>query len=292
MDLYPQLRQITDLPPTFLRNDQTFKQLMAAFSAALTLGAESNKSVLANTNYQATDNGWIDVWADLAGISRRFQESDNSFKPRLPNMLLAARDSPVAIELWLQLIEGVVGTVTQKLPAWGYTITLPATLTNSQIQQIVNDLAYVRPAGMPFNIDISTGGTYLDTVNYLGPQTLQTAASGQLETVRSPWNYGGRVTGSWMVSLSPFSPAFGPQFGGGSGLTFVGTVNYFGASRYFAQRRSPIRVRQPWNFGGRVTGAWLASRKQGTSFNIPCATNNQISLLPDLLLTDPTLNQG
>ncbi len=280
MDLYPQFRQITDLPSTFLRNDQVFKALMAAFSAALTLGTSANISLLTNTNYQNTDDGWIDVWGDLAGISRRFQESDNSFQPRLPNMLLAARDSSVAIELWLQIIEGVIGTVAEKLPAWGYTVNLPATLTAAQIQQIINDLAYVRPAGMPFSITVSTGGTYLDTVNYLGAAQPKVAGSGQVEIVRSPWNFGGRVTGSWITSVA------------GSGNTYAGTVNYLGASRYFSQRLIPATVLQPWNFGGRVTGAWLASKKQSTSFDIPCATNNQLSTLSDLLLTDPTMNAG
>ncbi len=279
MDLYPQFRQITDLPLTFLRNDQTFKQLMAAFSAALTLGTSANRELLNNANYQNTDNGWIDVWGDLAGISRRFQESDNSFKPRLPNMLLAPRDSPAAIELWLSIIEGVSGTVTQKLPAWGYTVNLPATLTTPQVQQIINDLAYVRPAGMPFNVDIATGGTFLDTVNYLGPAQSKTAGSGQLVLTRSPWNFGGRVTGSWLTAS-------------GSVKTFVGTVNYLGASKYFTQRLIPARRLQPWNFGGRVTGAWLASKKQVSTFNISAATNNQLSLLPDLLMVDPTLNSG
>lgn len=290
MDLYPQFRQITDLPPTFLRNDQVFKQLMAAFSAALTLGTSANSSLLTNTNYQNTDNGWIDVWGDLAGISRRFQESDNSFQPRLPNMLLAARDSAVAIELWLQIIEGVTGTVVEKLPAWGYTVNLPASLSNAQVQQIINDLAYVRPAGMPFNVNISTGGTYLDTVNYFGPaQTIP--GSGATETVRAPWNFGGRATGSWF-SPSPFNYQFGPQFGSVSGLTFLGTVNYFGSSDYSVKRSVPVTLLQPWNFGGRVTGAWLASKKAASAFSIPCATDNQISLLPDLLMVDPTLNAG
>ena len=293
MDLYPQLRQITDLPSTFLRNDPTFAELMAAFAAALTLGTSSNTNLLQNTNYQAADNGWIDVWGDLAGITRRFQEADGSFHTRLPDMLLAARDSPVAIELWLSIVEGVAGTVSQQLPAWGYKVNLPATLPNPQVQQIIDDLAYVRPAGMPFSVNLETGGTYISTVNYFGSTQSHIVASGAPQLTRSPWNFGGRVTGSWLYTQSPFNDQFSPIFGGTtSGVTYISTVNYLGASKYFTERPSLVSKRQPWNFGGRVTGAWLASKKQTSAFDIPCATNNQVSLLPDLLLTDSTLNQG
>lgn len=279
MNIYPQFRQITDLPLTFLRNDDTFKQLMAAFAAALTLGTYGNRQLLKNTIYQQADGGWLDVWGDLPGIPRHFQESDELYQPRLPNMLLAPRDSAVAIELWLQNIELVIGTVSETLPNWGYTVNLPATLTASQVQQIINDLAYVRPAGMPFTIKNTTGGTYLNEVNYFGP-ILSRSASGQVQTVQSPWNFGGRVTGSFFVAS------------GAVATTYLGTVNYYGSSKYFIQRLIPPTLAQPWNFGGRVTGAWFASIDTYSGVSIPSATNNQISLLPDLLMVDPTLNQG
>lgn len=297
MELSAQLRQITDLPSTYRRNDAVYAQLMAAFSAALTLGTFSNRELLSQTDYQQTGNGWIDVWGDLPGLSRRFQESDGTYHARIPNMILAPRDSAVAIELWLQSIEGVIGSVVENLPNWGYTVNLPATLTISQIQQIVNDLAYVRPAGMPFTVKITTGGTYLNTVNYFGP----TADSAVLATSDgfiigatpapiavtgpAPWNFGGRITGAWLTPMS-------------SPKTYLGTVNYLGVSKYITTRMvqsppSPIAVFSPipWNFGGRVTGAWLASRRSAQSISISAATNNQLSLLPDLLMVDPTINQ-
>jgi hypothetical protein len=212
-------------------------------------------------------------------------------------MLLAPRDSPVAIELWLQIIEGVIGTVSQLLPNWGYTVNLPSTLTTAQLQQIIYDLAYVRPAGMPFNIASRTGGTYLDTVNYYGPAfpqaVLETSggevivtSTSETEILPSPWDFGGRVTGSFLKDAS------GPE-------TYLGTVNYYGPAVYTAPRvvsvpGVPIDVIMllPWDFGGRVTGAYLASEKSSSGIDIPCATNNQQSLLPDLLLTDPTLNSA
>jgi hypothetical protein len=280
MDFYPQLRQIIDLPATFTRDqDTTWQKLMASFAAALTLGSSSNLAVMQQTNFLQAINGWIDVWGGLPGIQRRFQEPDAVYQQRLLNMILAARDSSVAIELWLGAVEGVSGQVSTNYPAWGYTVNIPDTLTPLQLQRIVNDLAYVRPAGMPFKLQASTGGTYLNTVNYFGPiKTLSPGTSGVVDNVPTPWNYGRRAMGSWLINPS------------GSATSFVGTINYLGSRSWTTPRFVPTSALHPWNFGGRVTGAWFASKITISGSGISAATNNQLSTLPTLLLTDPTIN--
>lgn len=221
MQIYPQLQQLLDVPATFRRPSQAYFQLMASIAAALTTATQAESALTDQELYQNAIAGWIDVWGDLAGINRRVSEADPVFSARIPEMLLAARDSAVAIETWLQTVEGIpgIGTVFEKVGTWGYTVYLPATLSTSRLVQVIHDLAWVRPAGMPFNAQAAAGATFLNT------------------------------------------------------------VNYFGANKPGI----------PWQ-GGRVTGAYLVFKSNLTTFSVPASTNNQVSLLPDLMLTDPTLN--
>lgn len=296
MHFFDALSRLNDLPATFRRPDLAYNQLMSSVAAALTLLTEADTALLNQTDYNNSTAGWIDVWGDLPGILRRAGEADDTFHARLPAMLLAWRDSAVAIQTWLRTVENTASIVVENLPVLGYKISVPATLPPATIDQIIKELAYVRPAGVPFNFYVQTGGTFLGTVDYYGATISKTeiallpgpAVIGSLGVATQPvstgWAFGGRVTGAYLSKgLSP-------------GKTFLGTVNYYGARRYLQQRpvySGPIPiialVRLPWQ-GGRVTGSYLASTSQSGAPKVPAATNNQLSALPDLLLTDPTLN--
>lgn len=294
MQLYNTLRQLLDVPATFQRPTLVYQQIISALAEALTASADSTSALMGQTNFANTIAGWIDVWGDLAGILRRSSEADSIFKARLPAMLLANRDSPVAIEEWLQAVEQVQGFVIENLALWGYQVILPVTLPQLQVTQIIKNLAYVRPAGMPFSASQRTGGTYLNTVNYRGPLdgqlTFLLAQPGQhpievtsvvTSQVAAGWQ-GARVTGSYMVSGHSAS---------------LNTVNYRAGSRTIVPQLRQIVIgylssgtKQPWKFGGRVTGAYFAQNQVVSSLGITAGTPNQQSLLPDLLFTDPTLN--
>ncbi len=187
MQLYNAKQQLLDLPPAFRRGNRPFDQLITALAAALTLTLQSTASLITQTNFINAVAGWIDVWGDLAGIQRRPNESDAVFQPRIPNMLLAARDSAVAIQTWLELVENIAGVVTENLPSIGYSVSVPASTLPQRLQQIVRNLAYVRPAGVPVAFFTFSGGTYLDTVDYLGGPSSQ------------PWQ-GGHATGSYLAT--------------------------------------------------------------------------------------------
>lgn len=62
------------------------------------------------------------------------------------------------------------------------------------------------------------------------------------------------------------------------GGLFLNTVNYFGG---------PPGSNPPLS---QVTGAYLAASSVSLALSIPSSTNNALSLLPNLLFTDPTLN--
>lgn len=163
---------LNDLPATFKRLGAPYTQWLDALTTALATHTESSDALLGQLDFATAQGGWVDVWGSLAGIPRRPGESTIRYKARIQTMVLATRATPVAILAWLKEIELADAELAESLPTPGYTVQLPATLTAAQVQQILDALAYVRPAGVPFNITSTGGGTYVSTVNYLGaPRT-------------------------------------------------------------------------------------------------------------------------
>lgn len=163
---------VNDLPTTFKRVGDPYTQWIDALCAGLLSFTQSYDSLLDQLDFDNAAYGWLDVWGSLAGIPRRPNESDSLYHPRIRNMILAWRTTPVAIITWLAKIEQIDALLSEDLPDAGYQIQLPATLTDQQIQNILDTLAYVRPAGVPFRLLSVAGGTYVSTVNYLNaPRT-------------------------------------------------------------------------------------------------------------------------
>lgn len=215
MQIYDQLRQLIDVPPTFRRETLFYQQLMASLAAGLTLLTEASNAGLDQTNYQKAVAGWIDVWADLAGILRHSGEADSLFKARVPAMLLSPRDSIVAIRQWLRDIENLPTSIVIESPQIGYSVTVPGTLTPQRVADVAKNLAWVRPAGVPVDFSARSGGTYLNTVDYYGttrystPLLIGSPASGYTPVLtdqglpilisgRLPFQ-GARVTGSYLA---------------------------------------------------------------------------------------------
>lgn len=159
---------LNDLPLTFKRAGTPYTQWIDSLAAALASYTETSDALLQQLDFSKALGGWVDVWGSLAGILRRDNESDTRYSARIETMVLATRTTPVAILQWLLLVELVQASLGENLPGVGYAVQLPATLTNTQIQQILDTLAYVRPAGVPFELTSTSGGTYVSTVNYLG----------------------------------------------------------------------------------------------------------------------------
>jgi hypothetical protein len=204
--------QLSDLPTTFKRQATPFTQWLDALAAALTTFTAALDGLVLQTNFPSAQYGWVDVWGTIFGVQRRSNEPDSTYIARIQNTVIAAHVTPVAMLLWLSVIEGITAQLADSPVAVGYTLTLPSTLSTAQINAILLNLAYVRPAGMPFAVHVEAGGTYLNTVDYIGAP--------------------------------------------------------------------------------RATGIYLGGAFSIFPMSIPSATGNSLSIVPDLLFTDPTLNPG
>lgn len=164
---FPTVQQyLNDLPNTFKRPGAPYTQLIDSISAALARFTTGSDGVMAQTIFGSAQYGWLDIWGLIANVVRRPNEADAVYQARILNTLIAPHTTPVALFVWLQFIEGVTAIIVENLPSVGYAITLPPTLLLAQLEQIVLNLAYVRPAGMPFVAQQQTGGTFLNTVDY------------------------------------------------------------------------------------------------------------------------------
>lgn len=214
MDFEQIQNQINDLPQTFKRYDAPYTQWVDALTSALRIFGMAIDGLMDQVaTFENAEDGWNDAWGALGNVVRRTNESDAVYHPRIQNTVLAEHVTPVAMLEWLEIIEMVLNPqLSENSPAVGYSITLPSTLSTSEILQIIRNLNVVRPAGVPFNVYIQTGALYLDT------------------------------------------------------------VNYFDAPR--------------------VTGAYLGNSNNAFPLGLSAGQNNATSILPDLLLVDPTINPG
>lgn len=161
-------KQLNDLPLTFQRPGAPYTQWVDALTALLALYCQGVDGLINQLTFANAQYGWVDTYGATLGIRRRNNEADQVYKTRMQNMLLTWRTNAVVMQNWLANIEMVSGSINENLPAVGYNVLLPATLTLAQIQAIILNLAYVRPAGVPFAALTAAGGTYLNTVNYVG----------------------------------------------------------------------------------------------------------------------------
>jgi hypothetical protein len=210
MDFPTVQAQLNDLPPTFKRLGAPYTQWIDSLTSGLFLFTQAVDAILAQLSFGNSQYGWVDVWGTIVDVPRRAQEADQVYKARIQNTILSRRGTPLAIIQWLSLIELVIATISENFPAVGYSLTFPPSLTPAQVQAIVNNLAAVRPAGVPFQVFGRVGGIYLNTVNYLG--------------------------------------------------------------------------------GTHTTGNYIAGNGAPLAVSIEASTNNSTSILPTLLLTDPTIN--
>lgn len=211
MDNLQVLTQINNVPQPFKRGNTTFLQFVDSYRAAISRYTNSSDGILEQLNFASAFGGWLDLWGLLLGLTRKNNESDAAYSIRITVTLTGGAGPVEAMLNWVQVAWGVTISITEYTsPACGYTITFPGTLTSVQINQILSGLTQIRPAGVPFDVQISNIGTYLDTINFLDA---------------------GLVTGAYIGGgTTPFNPTLG------------------------------------------------------------AGTNNSPPLLPELLLTDPTLN--
>lgn len=209
MDFLTIWRQLLDLPATFRREGVPYGWLTDSLASGLYLFCQSLDALQQQYNFNTSQEGWIDVWGALAGFSRRPNEANQHFQSRIQNTVLSWRDSAVAIEEFISIVENTQALVLEHQPV-GYTIYFQTLRDLVQVQQIVLDLKYVRPAGVPFDV-LSQTGTFLDTVNYYGTNPINSVfmlgqsflTGAHLLGPVIPPPVLGRVTGAYLTGINP-----------------------------------------------------------------------------------------
>lgn len=209
---YPAVQAVLDdLPTTFKRPDQLYRQLVDLMSNGLYRYTQAADGTSDQMDFFQAQYGWLDVWGQLFGDPRAVNEPDLRYIARIIFEVNAGKGTPLQIVRWIGIVFNVTAQVVENFPDVGYQIIFPATLTSAQIQTIMDGLVYVRPAGVP-------------------------------------------ITGISQASLG----------------TYLETINFFNAEQ--------------------VVGAYLSGALVPVAYTLKSSTNNALPTLPDLFLTDPTLN--
>ena len=163
------LAQLNTLPSTFTRTDATFASIQAAKAAGLFRYTNASDGVIAQIQTFANAYGvWLDAWGKLFVIPRNANERDDIYMHRISAVLIAGRGTPVSIEQFVFDATGVTATVSENLVNGTWSLALGQPLSQQAFQDLVDNLGYVRPAGVPFLQASATehGGLYPGSVNY------------------------------------------------------------------------------------------------------------------------------
>lgn len=186
--------QLTDLPATFRRQGNPFGQFIDALTAQLERMAMASDGQVAQGTFAQSMAGWVDTWGMLMNVLRGQNQPDGAYKNQIGYTVNARGGPPLAISQWIyfifgiqvQIVENIIDqnittlsgvpiitetgqeiVTLQSIGGLGYTIIFPANVTPAQIAQIIASISYVRPAGVPFNVQVASDGTYVQTINFV-----------------------------------------------------------------------------------------------------------------------------
>ncbi len=158
------LNQLQDLPQTFKRTGPVYTSLENSFGLSLSAYTVATDGIMSQLNFQNADFFGIGIWGTIFGIQQNLNESDSAYKQRITNTLEAWFCTIPGILQYLNEVYSISASITESGASWTVTFSTPSI---SPII-IIDNLNIVRPAGVPFNVDLLSGGLYLDTINYLG----------------------------------------------------------------------------------------------------------------------------
>ena len=162
------LAQLNALPNTYVRPGSSFAALQSSRAASLFRYANAVDGLIDQLQFSNASGVWLDVWGKLFGIPRNLQESDGNYAARISATLVAGRATPVAMILYLKIALGLTATITEDFVKTAWQLHFNTPLSSTQFNQLMSNLAYVRPAGVPSLAAFgSPGGTFAGTVNYL-----------------------------------------------------------------------------------------------------------------------------
>lgn len=169
MDWNDIVKRLTDLPRGYLRIGPNFQQFQNSLTAGLVLGTSAYAGLTTQLNFGTASGHWLDVWGQIFNLPRNNNEIDVAYQTRVKLLLRSGRGTPAAIEQYVDEGLGYANTVAEDFSTVSWSLTLSQAVTNAQYLQLGNNLANVRPAGVPFlPIYVPGGGLYLGSINYLG----------------------------------------------------------------------------------------------------------------------------
>lgn len=161
------LTQLNRLPSTFLRPGDGFAAIQSARAAALFRYANASDGLVEQLQFSKAVGVWLDTWGKLFGIPRNQQEADGDYQARISATLVAGRATPIAMVLYLKIALGLNATIAEDFTKTVWQLHFDTPLSLAQFNQLMANLAYVRPAGVPtISSSSGSGGLFSGTVNY------------------------------------------------------------------------------------------------------------------------------
>lgn len=168
MDFLTVLSRLENLPSTFLRDDNTFGAWENSQAFQLSEYTQGVDALALQANFSNSSGNWVDVWGELFGIPRNNNEATSTYKTRISTILQFPISTVFAVEQYSSTFWGQPITVTESTSGVGYTILLPSNIDTSQINTYLDNLAKVRPAGVPFLVSQNLETSFLNTISYVG----------------------------------------------------------------------------------------------------------------------------
>lgn len=160
--------RLGSLPGTYKRPGAIYDWLEKSFSGGIGRYTESCDGLLSQLDFSQAKGRWLDVWGQLFAVVRQKSEQDDAYRTRIQQTLVSWKGTPAAIESFLSLTYGISVDVQEDLVNGGWNISLPGNVPTLQYPSIIDSLKYVRPAGVPFNFNVTTNGLYVGATGYSG----------------------------------------------------------------------------------------------------------------------------
>jgi hypothetical protein len=162
------LAQLNDLPSAFTRPGPPYTWLAASLAVSDALSTETCDDTVAQTlTFANAQDGWIDVWGLLFNMPRNQNEANSLYAARIQETVLAWVGTLPALQAWIALF-APGGSIAENISGLGYVITLPAAMSQTQVQNFLQSLNRIRPAGVPFSVNVAAGGLFAGTANFTG----------------------------------------------------------------------------------------------------------------------------
>jgi hypothetical protein len=171
MDYLTVLSRIGDIPATFLRNGNPFTAWQTAQALQLSEFSYGSDALVPQMTFTSSNFGWLDVWGELFGIPRNPDEANSVYQNRITETLKSPVGTLYAIRAYGFLYFGKQITVLENLSGLGYIINLPTNIDVDAVPQFIINLERIRPAGVPFTLELLTNNAFVNSFQYLNGQS-------------------------------------------------------------------------------------------------------------------------